>query len=427
MPLNHPGTTLSTKDAAPRRPRGKFIYITEADISVDNGRGINEREFVQAMVRNHGDEVICVVPRPSRPEALPEGGLECVFPPRGRPSRYPAHVAAAFRRVAELQRRHRIDAVACRLGASPILPYAIRRVLGLPVLPKTLALYALFGTDEEIRASRSRLARSAGLVGRAFAPVYRSLLQDVPMADTVSEAYAEWLHHTFAIPRERLLVIPNGANTEVFTPGDPAAARKELGLERFERIIGYVGSLTMIRHVDRLLRSFRDLADGPATTGLVLVGEGRDRGALEELAVELGVRDRVVFTGAVPYPRVPSYIRAFDVAVDLTLVAMRVGDRVLRTSFSQKIPQYLACGVPVVAWDVDGARFLAAERIGGVARFPEVAALTAVLRALLDLDDDQRRAMGRRARAYAVAHASASGLAARRIEAWRAALARAHA
>jgi glycosyltransferase involved in cell wall biosynthesis len=323
--------------------------------------------------------------------------------------------------VAALQRRHTIAGAIFRLGSTPLLPWATRHVLGIPVLLKGLGLYASFGNDPEMRESRSTGARRAGTVGRFFAPVYRSLVREVPIADTVSDVYAEWLHHTFGIPRDRILVIPNGANVQVFSPGDTAAARRELGLDRFDYVVGYVGSLTTIRHVDLLVRSISALAPA-SNVGLVLVGDGKDRANLQSLATELGVQDRVIFVGSVPYRRVPSYVRAFDVAADLTLVTMRIGDRILRTSYSQKIPQYLACGVPVVAWDVDGTHFLSSQRIGAVARVTDLASLIDAFRRLIDMGDPERREMRRRAREFAESHLAVDRLASQRVEAWRSAL-----
>jgi glycosyltransferase involved in cell wall biosynthesis len=60
-------------------------------------------------------------------------------------------------------------------------------------------------------------------------------------------------------------------------------------------VIGSVGRLAHIKGYDRLITAFAALNN--LTTSLLLVGDGPERGALERQAQQLGVADRVTFTG----------------------------------------------------------------------------------------------------------------------------------
>jgi glycosyltransferase involved in cell wall biosynthesis len=88
------------------------------------------------------------------------------------------------------------------------------------------------------------------------------------------------------------------------------------------------------------------LADLPVTA--VVIGDGNGREWLDAEAKRLGVADRLVFTGRIPYAEVPTYLRLFDVA--LSTQTNNLPGQVRTTG---KIPEYLAA-----------ERFVLASRVG---------------------------------------------------------------
>jgi glycosyltransferase involved in cell wall biosynthesis len=399
------------------RPRGgdgqpHFIYVTETDLSVDNGPGINEREFVDALCEHWPEDVTCVAPYPLHPATHLNPHVEYVASHGRRAAGYPGYLLTAIRRIRRLIRSRGSAAVVFRFGATPLVPYFFTRVGSTPVILKTLAPLAALGPT--MRLGRVRHALSSFL-----RPAYHRVVGSALAADTVSVPYRDWICARYDISPDRIAIIPNGANTDVFSPGDGVLAKRDLGLHRFDRVIGYVGALSKIRYVDQLIRALKQLGAG-GTTGMVLVGAGSERSVLEDLARDEGVSDQVVFVGSVPYSRVPDYVRAFDVAVDLTSVEMEIEGQTVLSSFSQKIPQYLACGVPVVAWRCGDTDFLVKEGAGGVAGFRDEADLTRVLGSLIALDAPDRDRMRERARQLVEARFSTVKLAERRLDWWRA-------
>ncbi len=77
----------------------------------------------------------------------------------------------------------------------------------------------------------------------------------------------------------------------------------------------------------------------------LLVGGGEWRQRFEQEALRLGLADRFVFTGLVPPEEVPGLIGIMDVLVHASL----------REGLARALPQALAAGKPVVAYDCDGA------------------------------------------------------------------------
>jgi teichuronic acid biosynthesis glycosyltransferase TuaC len=146
-------------------------------------------------------------------------------------------------------------------------------------------------------------------------------------------------------PRRPIAVVPNGADTSVFFPRDPAEARTRLGLPADERIVTYVGKLVERKGVDTLVEAMGLLARRPGGAPLlVAAGIGEMRGALEARARELGLGERVRFVGKVAHDDVALWMAAGDVFV--------------LPSLSEGLPtvvcEAMACARPVVATAVDG-------------------------------------------------------------------------
>jgi glycosyltransferase involved in cell wall biosynthesis len=110
----------------------------------------------------------------------------------------------------------------------------------------------------------------------------------------------------------KIVVIPNGVETERFANPTRRMTRAELGLPDDAVIALYVGRMSGEKSLDRLLQIFRYIADEDASVYLVLVGDGPDLEELRRLALELGIYERVRFTGGVPYAKMPEYMGAGD-------------------------------------------------------------------------------------------------------------------
>jgi teichuronic acid biosynthesis glycosyltransferase TuaC len=148
-----------------------------------------------------------------------------------------------------------------------------------------------------------------------------------------------------ATPRRPVAVVPNGADTTVFTPRPMAEARARLGLPAEGPIVTYVGKLVPRKGVDTLIEAMGILARGEGGAPLLVAGGiGPMREDVERRAAELGVADRVRFAGKIPHDDVGWWMSAGDVFV--------------LPSLSEGLPtvvcEAMNCGRPVVATAVDG-------------------------------------------------------------------------
>ena len=190
---------------------------------------------------------------------------------------------------------------------------------------------------------------------------------------------------------ERVAYVPNGAELSRFAPPPTYATeglRAALGLDG-RRIIAYAGTLALQNHpVDLLLEAFARCAMQTPSVALLLIGGGEDLPRLRLQAEQLGVGDRVRFTGQVPHHAVPAFLALADVSVDPVR-----DDDVARARSPLKIFESMALGVPVVTGDVgDRAALLDGGRAGVLVAPGDAAALAEALAALL-ADEPRRRAL----------------------------------
>ena len=170
------------------------------------------------------------------------------------------------------------------------------------------------------------------------------------------------------IAEERVHVLRNGVDPALFRPTDRDAARQALGLTRPTLLA--VGNLVRLKSHRMMVEALVGL---PAVD-LVIVGEGPERAAIEALARERQVADRVRLLGHVPQDRLPDIYSAADL---LLLVSTHEG-------WPNVLLESMACGTPVIASDVDAiADIVAVPEAGCILRGPTPERLAATAREFL--------------------------------------------
>ncbi|MBI1290022.1 glycosyltransferase [bacterium] len=189
----------------------------------------------------------------------------------------------------------------------------------------------------------------------------------------------------------RLMVIPNGVDTERFAPaGGPSPLRRPGGqLASAGFVVGTVGNLKAQKRHELFLETIARLAGGSIGVHGVIVGDDRGsrRGELEALAAKLGVADRVHFAGRAEDVR--AWLHAFDCF--------------LLTSDHEGMPnvvlEAMSCGVPVVTRPVEGIAELVVDGTTGfVSRGAESEELATLVGRVMDAGPEGHRTMAAAAR-----------------------------
>jgi glycosyltransferase involved in cell wall biosynthesis len=202
-----------------------------------------------------------------------------------------------------------------------------------------------------------------------------------------------WMQHEWEIKSNRCHVVKNGVDPERFRPIPAGEAKRALGLDTEWPCVGFVGGFFPWHGLDTLVQAIPAVRRAVPDVRFLLVGDGPERRAMEELASRLGVRGTCLFPGRVSFDEVPLWIGASDACVVLNNpTRLYAGD-------SMKLWEYLACARPVVATVGPGFGD-AVEALGsGLAvKVNDVEGLAQALVRLL-LDAEERTRMGERGRA----------------------------
>jgi glycosyltransferase involved in cell wall biosynthesis len=110
-----------------------------------------------------------------------------------------------------------------------------------------------------------------------------------------------------------IISIPTGIDTRLFEEGDRNFLRNRWGIAPEEKILLFVGRLSKEKNLDSLFRVFsRVLQDCPDVT-LVLAGSGPDEENLRQLALDMGIAGKLVFTGRLSHEEVAGAYKSADI------------------------------------------------------------------------------------------------------------------
>lgn len=200
---------------------------------------------------------------------------------------------------------------------------------------------------------------------------------------TVTNELRDWLQAK--IGGKVISVVPNGANTELFRPGQAAP---ETGPDPY---VVFVGAMSPWQGIETMLAAAR-LPQWPAAVRLVMVGTGVEQSNVEAAAA---LDPRIIYLGHRDYHQIPAIVRG--AVAGLSVQNTRRKSR--KYGFSAlKVFETLACGVPVIVTDFPGQREMIADTASGIVIPPDdpVALANAVRK--LNGDPEVARDMGRRGR-----------------------------
>lgn len=153
----------------------------------------------------------------------------------------------------------------------------------------------------------------------------------------VTNVLANYLREV-GVSEERILIIPNGVDFERFAVADRQFVSNKFGWKD-KVVLGFIGFVRPWHGVDSIIMS---MAEGklPENTRLLVAGDGPALPDLKRMTHQLGLNERVVFTGVVSREDVPNYIAGFDIALQPSVVAW---------ASPLKVIEYLAVGSAIVA------------------------------------------------------------------------------
>ena len=319
----------------------------------------------------------------------PEGSLEpearqamgerqfVVVPELVRPI-HPLKDFLALRKLERILREQNPDVVHTHSGKAGILGRFAAKRAGVPLIIHTIHGPS-FGKFQNAPAN---------IVFRAAErSAARATSHFIVVSDAMKEQY---LAARIGRP-EQYTKIFSGFNIEPFlaSQNDPQL-RAGLGMAPDDFVIGKIARLFKLKGHDDLFAVAPDLVRQNSKIKFLLIGDGPWRGRFEQLAKSQGLEKHFIFTGLVPPADVPKYTGIMDALIHLSL----------REGLPRALPQALAAGKPVIAYDCDGAREACRETETGFLVQP--GDMPALKNAILQLAGDPllREKLGSRGREF---------------------------
>lgn len=152
------------------------------------------------------------------------------------------------------------------------------------------------------------------------------------------------IRHYFDFPEDKLHVIYSGVDTSAFHPGlktlHRESVRAHYAIPQEASLFLFVGSGFERKGVGTLLAAFARL---PGTAHLMIVGKDKHQDRFQDLAIRMGIRDRVRFTGG------QADTKPFYGAADAFVLPTRYDP------FPNAALEAFACGLPVITSTKSGA------------------------------------------------------------------------
>ena len=182
-------------------------------------------------------------------------------------------------------------------------------------------------------------------------------------------------------------VTPFGINTELFKPEKVNRADFTPFSEN-DIVVGTIKWLENKYGIEYLIRAFSDVSSRhqELPLKLLIVGDGSEREKLENLVMELGLKEKVLFTGRADYLKVQYFHKVMDVYVALSVLDSE--------SFGVAIVEAESCGTPVVVSDVGGLPEVVEDGVTGFVVERKNADAAAEKLEKLVLDPELRNRMG---------------------------------
>jgi glycosyltransferase involved in cell wall biosynthesis len=163
--------------------------------------------------------------------------------------------------------------------------------------------------------------------------------------------------------------------------------RRKYGIPEDAVALVTIARLFELKGHDYIIESARELSKRFADCVWLFVGDGNLSDHYKRQVWELGLAERIRFTGLLPPSQIPLAIQACDILVHCSL----------REGLARALPQAMLCGRPAVSFDVDGAREVVNENTGRLIEPKNVEQLIEACAELIE-DEELRKRLGEKGR-----------------------------
>jgi len=239
------------------------------------------------------------------------------------------------------------------------------------------------------------MSNANSMLSRSLGSIAGFLYRRADHVVVVTPAFEDYLVRSWHVPAEKISVVENGVNTDLFSPRLDNVLRSELAIdEKF--VVSYIGTMGMAHGLDTLVEVATELRQTAPEVLFLMVGEGADKARIIQFAGSRRLSN-MRFINQQPREKVPEFISASDVC----LVPLKKTE-LFKTVVPTKMLEFMSCARPVIL-GVDGqARRILDLAAAGI--FVEPQNATALAQAIRKLATNPvlRETLGHNGRRYVV-------------------------
>jgi glycosyltransferase involved in cell wall biosynthesis len=291
----------------------------------------------------------------------------------------PFYDLLAYKELFDLIKHDNFNVVHTHSSKAGILGRIAAKKCGCPIIVHTIHGLAFHRFENPVRnLLYKKLERYVGRFADRIITV-----GDVMKQKALSAALAD---------ENKFVTIYSGIELDEFLKIDEGSksVRKRLGIPMDALVIGKIARLVELKGHNYIIKCAKEISDRFPNVYFLFIGGGYLKDKIKEQIKQMGLKQRFIFTGLVSPSDVPQLIGAMDMLVHTSL----------REGLPRTIPQALACGKPVVAFDIDGAGEIVQDGITGhLVKAEDTEGLCSRIIDLLK-NSDLRKSMGQKGREF---------------------------
>lgn len=317
-----------------------IIYSSDVDLSLPNGPGVNEREFVESIDRIFAERVTILVPdfQKNSHELISKfnkKNRKLIFLPQRsvNPFKFFINQINIFFTLRALYSKEENKNQTIFVFRAVVFP--IGYMLFVRIYKPLYALRICGdGTFPFLNKHIFKLLRIINKQVMSY--LYKNALG----CDSVTDIHVKSIAKRF---KGNFFKVDNGVNTERFKPNiKNAKFLANLGFSIDDFIIGYTGNFPHIRGGDEIVEAFNFLKkEGKLKFKAIITGDDGGAEVLQRKIFKYNLEGDIKLTGKVDFTEIPLIVSQLDIGVSFL-------DKKYRGASEQKVRQYLACGVPAI-------------------------------------------------------------------------------
>lgn len=310
------------------------------------GMELHVETLTRTLFEDGIDVTIISTSNPSGIEYEEKQGVKIYYLRNTKPGKYSKgwwiNSVSAFRKIHE---KEKFDVVHSQsAGAYYFLRKKLNVEYNLPVVA------SLHGTSIDEIKTKLRLGldlrSKVGLIKNIFSYFFRDgfFLSKCNAIIATSDRQIEVIQKYYPVKRDNIHLVYNGIEEELFkAQAANNELQQKLNLGQAEKVILCVARLKKEKGIQNILSVFPDILKEFPKTRLLVIGDGEYRHELENMSMNLGIKQNVLFLGKMSYESLSQYFNLCDIFINST---------VRENGYDLTILQGMACGKPVVVSDI---------------------------------------------------------------------------